>query len=233
MRQTDGEQRGPALLSAAVRDNIRWCSDVCATGAVVEPAGTWVTTGPPPPLFPDLVTARPGVSGGAVAARLAGRTSCSVKDSFADLELESHGFAVLFTAQWIGRPAPTATEGTSPAPWSLVSSRSDLVRWSAAAGLPAPLPAHVLATPGTAILVRYDHDSPVAGFVATSDEQIVGISNVFGPPDHSVWADVVAGVDTLFPGRSMVGYEGGADLEAAQAASFECLGPLRIWSRHE
>src|SRR4051794_38055707 len=60
--------------------------------------------GHPPTLtrrLPDAVTLSPGTEPAAVLARVEGGTGCSVKDSFADLDLAPSGFQVLFDATWI------------------------------------------------------------------------------------------------------------------------------------
>jgi len=46
-----------------------------------------------------------------------------------------------------------------------------------------------------------------------------------------VWGEVAAVVGQLFPSLPVVGYEHGADLDAALAAGFTNLGPLRVWLR--
>jgi hypothetical protein len=35
----------------------------------------------------------------------------------------------------------------------------------------------------------------------------------------------------VFPGRDLVGYELGADLDAAMAVGFLAIGPLQVWIR--
>lgn len=45
------------------------------------------------------------------------------------------------------------------------------------------------------------------------------------------WTDLVRVAAAVLPGRALVGYERGADLEGATAAGFTALGPQRIWVR--
>lgn len=45
------------------------------------------------------------------------------------------------------------------------------------------------------------------------------------------WKELATAIATLFPDRPMVGYEHGADLEAALAGGFEPVGELLIWVR--
>jgi hypothetical protein len=69
---------------------------------------------------------------------------------------------------------------------------------------------------------------------ANRSEQVVGLSNVevaVGRDEAAVWRWVVAVAGDQFPGADLVGYESGSMLEAALAAGFTAIGPLRIWIR--
>lgn len=72
------------------------------------------------------------------------------------------------------------------------------------------------------------------GIVATgalhASDGVVGISNVTGEAEGALRACVAAAREWR-PGSPVVGYEGGAELEAARAAGFERLGSLRVWER--
>ena len=65
---------------------------------------------------------------------------------------------------------------------------------------------------------------PAGGAITNVTGPVVGVSNVHGP---GAW-EWLAGVD---PGRAVVGYEHGSDLEDALAAGFTPLGPVRVWLR--
>ena len=58
--------------------------------------------------YPDAVTLSPRAKAHAVLGRVEGGAGCSVKDSFAVLDLEPWGFHVLFDATWIRRSAAEA-----------------------------------------------------------------------------------------------------------------------------
>jgi len=58
----------------------------------------------------------------------------------------------------------------------------------------------------------------------------VDASNVHASPGHHVdWSELAAVVAHLFPERPIVGYERGADLDAALAGGFAVAGELRVW----
>lgn len=84
-----------------------------------------------------------------------------------------------------------------------------------------------------AILGRVEDDQITAGAVARLGTGTVDLSNVHGVDGHSVdWEELVAAVEATFPDRQLVGYERGDDLEAAIAAGFAPVGPLRVWIGH-
>jgi hypothetical protein len=90
-------------LGLAVERNIAWCDQVAreAGVATVLDDDRWWATSRTPPRYPDAITRRPGLDPSTVLAGIELGDSCSVKDSFADLDLEPFGFAVLFEAQWL------------------------------------------------------------------------------------------------------------------------------------
>lgn len=219
------------LLAGAVQNNVEWCELVAGGGRADPVTGLWVVDGDPPALFPAAVTLRPRVSAENVVAALSGKDSCSVKDSYADLDLEPHGFRELFSAQWIGL-APGQPSTRSPA-WFTVTGPDDLESWCAAAELPDVLPVRLLTEPAVRILAAQRDGRPVAGAIANRSDEVVGVSNVFQADYRPlwVWSDIVAAIAEHFPAVPIVGYEHGTDLDAAIAAGFSARGPLRIWVR--
>jgi hypothetical protein len=62
----------------------------------------------------------------------------------------------------------------------------------------------------------------------------VGVSNVEqegATSEPDLWRWLVAVVGDRYPGLDVVGYESGSMLDAARAAGFTAIGPLRIWVR--
>ena len=209
------------LLAAAVRNNVAWCDVV--TPGVLAATGVWTTVGGPAPLFPDAVTLQQGVSAGDVARLVDDRPTCSVKDSYADVDLTPYGFEVLFAARWLAMPPPTGGADD----WSQVEDEGGLASWCAAAGVPV-LPVAVLRDAAVRVCARRRDGVITGGAIVNSSDDVVGVSNVFGEDARPTVASMAS---SHFPQLPVVGYEHGADLDAALAAGFAALGPLRVWIR--
>ncbi|GGT12423.1 MULTISPECIES: hypothetical protein [Streptomyces] len=230
---TDSPADG-GLLEAAVRNNAEWCAAVCPGGAFT--ADAWTSPHRTPPYYPDAVTLSRGASAAGLAAAVdTAAPGCSVKDSYAVLDLAPAGFEVLFEAQWIHRPAgPPAGTGSSLR-WSRVGSPAELAQWEAAwgDGEPAGLFRPGLLAAGIAFLAGRTGDGRIAaGAAANEAAGVVGVSNVFtaaGVPVDEAWSGALDRIAALWPGLPVVGYESGEDLEAAARHGFAPLGPLRVW----
>jgi hypothetical protein len=188
---------------AAVRENAHWCDLVCRFHGrpTAFTDGVWRAGRRSPEFYPDAVTLTPGIPAERVLAGLDLSPGCSVKDSFADLDLAPYGFTVLFDAQWIHRPAWTG----GPGGWRRIP--------------PGDFPAD----PSVVVL----GDGRGGRVVAHRSEGTAGLSNLTGDD----WPGAVAAVGTAFPGLPIVGYEQAGDLPAAVAAGFTATGPLRVWLR--
>jgi hypothetical protein len=235
-------------------------------------AGLWLNRRPVPRFYSNAITLSPKDLAGQrawVEYLMTRRSSFSVKDSFAALDLSDLGFDVLFEATWlwrdpvrrtflsashlleggpeVRRTQESATHRESAThqelAWSVVRDAAGLARWEAAwAGLHAgqAVPGSerifrrgLLHELGVALLAGARQGQIVAVAAANQTGDVVGLSNVFAPALEAatVWAEVVAYVEQLFPGRPLVGYERGDDLASAQAVGFRAVGPLRVWAR--
>ena len=60
---------------------------------------------------------------------------------------------------------------------------------------------------------------------------MAGISNFFAHPaaGAELWPGCLALASSLFPGRTLVGYESGDELTQAERYGFERIGRLRVW----
>ncbi|MFI1281872.1 hypothetical protein ACH4U5_14160 [Streptomyces sp. NPDC020858] len=230
------------LLLAAARNNADWCDAVVRGHG---PAGAfapdhWASARRTPPLYPDAVTLAPGAAAASLVAGIDTEApGCSVKDSFADLDLAGHGFEVLFEAEWIHRPAGAPVpEAASGPEWSQVATARELEAWEAAwsgsesTGLFRP----ALLGEDIAFLAARSGGRIVAGAVASTGGGVVGLSNLFAPDDadedvavDAVWAGALAAIAARRPDLPVVGYEHGEDLDAAVRAGFTPIGSLRIW----
>lgn len=211
-------------------ENAAWCDGVCRTAGLATrwSADTWSVAQRSPDGYPDAVTLRRGLDVTTVLSGVELGEGCSVKDSFADLDLSPAGFGVLFEATWIRRRASTATAPLSLS-WSEVRTEAELTRWCRRLDVP-PLPPSLLTRPGLHVLDAADVG---AGFVLSPSSAVVGVVNAIpGSADpKALWSDLVVLAGRLHPGADLVGYEHGADLEHSLGAGFEATGPLRVWMR--
>ncbi|MFI2714802.1 hypothetical protein ACH5AI_00455 [Streptomyces collinus] len=225
-----------ALVRAAARNNAEWCAVMGRAHGVASAFGgeAWAAARRTPVYYPDAVTLEPGADPEALVARIDTVVpGASVKDSFADLDLTGAGFRVLFEAEWIHRPAGVPVTAPDDLAWDAVRDPDALRDWARAwddgggnADLFRP---GLLDDPETFVLAGRSADGRVsAGAVAGRSSDVVGVSNVFGPPQVA-WPLVLHAVGRLFPALPVVGYEQGGDLTAALHHGFEAVGPLRVW----
>jgi len=224
------------VLQASVENNAWWCHAVCASDGILGHFGQslWSSPTRTPPLYPDAITLIPRVSAAHVAAAIdRTRLGCSVKDSFADLDLTAYGLNPLFDSSWISlERAARPPAATRFAHWSTLTSESDLDRWITAWGATQPyrFSSSLLADARVSFLAGDRDGEFIAGAIAFDSAGVVGISNLFGPTRSltDVWSDVAHLVrDTT--DVPVVGYESGTPLEAAQAVGFRCVGQLTVW----
>jgi hypothetical protein len=232
------DRRSAHLRDLAVKDNARWCHLVSATWGApgTIDADVWASPTRTPPGYPDAVTLRPGVAASELLSRIdTASPGCSVKDSYADLDLSPYGFHELFSATWLGGSVtpPRPPDGTTS--WEPVGA-GDLDAWEAAwAGRPDPerlfRPELLTAAGVTFLGVRRGREF-TAGCVLTVGGAVVGVSNVFdaGGDVESAWQAILRWTALQHPTKPVVGYEAGADLTAALHVGLRPLGPLRVWA---
>jgi hypothetical protein len=216
----------------AAWNNAEWCELVCRTHGVDTrlDQDAWTAVRRSPPLYPDAVTLREHASAHDLLPRIDSSPGCSVKDSFASVDLSADGFRLLFEAEWIHRQ-PTRTRARTRLHWSVVQTTDDLLAWATAHGGGATFHPALLDNPAVVILTARDKGDLVAGVIGNRSESVVGLSNLFiGEVDlGQVWAEASEALGAQFPGLPMVGYEDGTNLRAAHHAGFVSVGPLRVW----
>ena len=220
-------------------NNAEWCDAVCRShrlNTLVDDVA-WTCTTRAPPYYPDAVTLVPAPSIPGLLARIDTSEGCSIKDSFASLDLHHHGFRVLFDAEWIARPATTSEPVPAGSPWDVVHEPDELTAWERAwrggdgpEGLFRP---ELLADDAVVFLVSRTNGHVVGGAILNRSSTVVGISNFFTSSRETPtsWAGCMALADTLYPGATLVGYESGPMLAVARSQRFETVGPLRVWRR--
>ena len=221
-------------VRCAAANNARWCDLVCRSHAIptATQPGLWVALRRAPELYPDAVTLVPGVSAEVVVRSAQDGPGCSIKDSFADLELGRLGFDELFQAQWIFRE-PALPSKEAALAWSIVETNHALAEWAEAPGLSGTIRSELLRDSSVRILAARAPDGTKRGAIANQSASVVGVSNVFtttGAVDE-VWAGIANAVAAVFPSLPLVGYERGEHLQAALAAGFTAIGSLRVWLR--
>jgi hypothetical protein len=230
---TSGRDADDPRALAAARNNAEWCDLVCRThgAATAFHAHAWLTATRSPSAYPDAVTLHRSAAVDDLLTLIDGSTGCSVKDSFASLDLSGSGFEVLFDAEWIYRPA-TATAGVGALSWKVVETVDELRVWAAAHGGGVVFHPALLHDPAVAVLSATDAaERLAAGVIGNRSRGVIGLSNLFtvsADPDEA-WAGAVAALSRVFPGLPLVGYERGEDLAAAHRAGFTGVGQLRVW----
>ncbi|NUP76193.1 MAG: hypothetical protein HOV96_01425 [Nonomuraea sp.] len=226
------------MIHEAVRNNAAWCDAMCRAHGrpgVFRPHA-WTNPARTPMFYPDAVTLSPEAGAADVLGGIDATSGASVKDSFATLDLP--GFDVLFPAQWIHRPAPSAPTGPlraatgDPIVWEAAGDPAALRAWEDAcfAGdAPGLFPPALLDDPDVRLVCGRIEGDVVCGAVLNLSGTVAGVSNVFasGCDLSAAWAGTLAMAAELFPGRPLVGYE--SDPADAVAHGFTVLGPLRVW----
>lgn len=226
------------LVAAAAANNAAWCDAVCRLHGLAPTTAddAWTSAARTPPLYPDAVVLAPDPSIPDLLARVDASAGCSIKDSFASLDLAPFGFHVLFDATWIAR-APGADAPAGMAGWTVVDDSDGFARWEQAwRGRDDPagvLRADLLDDPAIVVvaLVAGGDERVVAGAILNAAAGVVGVSNVFVTPaaGRVAWGGCILIAERCFPGATLVGYELGPALEDACADGFHPLGPLRVW----
>lgn len=235
----DGDEPRERRLAAAARNNAAWCDLVGRLHGITGwlDADAWASPVRTPEHYPDAVTLRRSVPAGPLLARLEATDGCSVKDSFADLDPVPWGFAPLFEAWWIHRPAGTTGGRSQRLTWEPLRDAAAFTAWEAAwrgdgDGPRVLLPA-LLQQDGVVVLGARSEGVLAGGAILSLGGGVVGLSNLFAPEEALVdaFAGAAAAAASLVPGLDVVGYEAGSHLEAAEEAGFLRLGPLVVWLR--
>jgi hypothetical protein len=225
---------GASIVHAAARNNAEWCDELCRTHGINGhfDADSWTSPRRTPPFYPDAVTLDAGVLPARLLAQIDEGAGCSVKDSFADLELVDEGFRVLFRGEWLLAKREGAPE---PSRWWVVETREQLADWEIAWGASSPTSSlfrsSLLANPAIAVLARGDGQKIVAGAVVNRSATVIGVSNVFHTNGdlELVWRTAASAAQARWGRLPVVGYESGAALDAAHRARFASVGELVVW----
>jgi hypothetical protein len=231
---TGADQR---LVASAARNNAEWCDISCRLHGMAGEFrdDAWTSGVRTPVHYPDAVTLRRSVDAAGILTRIDASDGCSIKDSFADLDLAPWGFDLLFEAGWIHHAAGSAVGGTGPPDWKPVCDDTTLSAWETAWGTGATGPRifrpALLARDDVVVLAAREAEAIVGGAILSLGAGVVGLSNLFvvGADLGNAFAGATAAAGRLFPGMALVGYETGPFLDAAEQAGFERVGRLVVW----
>ena len=221
----------------AAANTAGWCDAVCRTHGIVTAtdAVAWTSLTRSPALYPDAVTLAPDVSVDELLARIDRSQGCSIKDSFASLNLAGYGFRILFDGQWIVRQRAKPLVVELGPRWTVVKGADAFVSWESAwrshDGPFDVLRPGLLSLASVTILAAVRNDRVVAGAIVNCSSEVIGISYFFTEDDTVAdnWRSCLAFVDSLFPGATLVGYESGIDLLVVRTIGFAAAGPMRVW----
>jgi hypothetical protein len=208
------------VLEALAANNAAWCHAFCASHGIVGTFddGLWASATRTPPLYPDAVTLRADADAADVLAAVDDRPGCSIKDSFARLDLGGRGFAPRIRGSWF-----LFTGSRSAAPgWRDLATPDELAAWERAwSGAEATsfFRPSLLHDGTIRFLARFDGDAIVAGAIANRAAGLAGITNVFG---DGAWA---AAASLAAPDEPVGCWE----VEAPPLA--ERVGDLTVWIR--
>jgi hypothetical protein len=224
------------FVRAAARNNAEWCDAFCRTHGVAGcfRADYWFSPVRTPPYYPDLVTLQPEITIERVLSGIDTSEGCSVKDSFAGLDLAAAGFQPLFRAEWLVRE-PAEARAPPCRKWSTVTTEEQLGEWDAAWAELSERSGFfrraLLEDETIGVLAGYDGDQIVAGAIANRSTAVIGLSNVFDTAGdlESAWGDGATAATALWGDMPTVSYDSGTSLDAAHGASFESIGELVVW----
>lgn len=219
----------------AANNNADLCASIMAANGVRTERDdiAFFCSDDPLPYYPKLITLDPSATS---KLNMRAKGISVIKDSFSSLDADALGLKVAFDASWIWCEA---NQQTIPTKWVHIENAHDLTEWHQVWRGDGSLteqvifPPECLEDPKLAFLARVSGRTIVAGCIANLSESVVGISNVFSkiPNDQLLYEEALSAVFTLGNDRPVVGYEHGADLEAATSTGFQAVGPLRVLVR--
>ncbi len=215
-------------MRAAVRGHAAWCQRVCAAQGVRgrRVGDRWFAATRAPDGYPDAISLRPAVEASDLLDGPELGPGCSVTDSWSDVELGPHGFAVHTTGAWLWAPPAEA----EPTRWRTVGP-DELDTWNRLHSGGA-IPPHLLIDPGVHLLLRgASTEADACAVVTSAVPGVASVSNLVAPDVAAAWAELTAWCGDQLPGRAVVGQEAGARLEAAASAGLAVTGQLRVWCR--
>ena len=222
-------------LRVAIDASLQWYGDVFAVHGIPtrHDDGLWFAAGEPPRWHSAAKTFEPAVTAYRAAHAVEPFEHCSIADSFGTLDLADSGFSVLFEATWVHLEPPAEPSGVLPSGWSIVTHAEELRQWNALHETTGVLLEEMLSHPRFTFLAHHSGGGLDGGAVLHDcDGEAVGLSNGWALPGTMLdVAALVACAGALHPGRGIVDYAWGDELDALVEAGFSRLGPQVVWLR--
>lgn len=220
-------------LLAAVAASRSWYDDIFDLhGIAVGSDGAlwWAEGGAPPRWHSAVKTLVPTTDPSGALLRMERYPHGTIADSFGLLDLAAQGFDLLFAATWLHHRGVAAA---APTPgWIRVLDSDLMARWNQQHDTVGVLPSDLWAHPRFTVLARHEGDDLTGGAILHDAGTVVGLSNTWSsedsPVDPRVLLDIAA---ETHPGRAVLDYAWGPDLETMLGAGFEPLGPQHVWIR--
>ncbi|MEH6476969.1 MAG: hypothetical protein V7727_14860 [Sneathiella sp.] len=219
----------------AIQNNAEWCLRIwqCHGLRTFQEKNLWFCPADVPAFYPNLITMRQGVAditGEIAKARTEyASQNFSVKDSFAETDLQELNLHRLFDANWLFLSPGHNKLPASNLDWAPITSDFELgiweTHWDAREGgcksifLPA-----LLADPSVKFLAGRLEGNIEAGFITNITGPVVGVSSTFG-----MYEDCIAHAAFQFPNYSIVSYENVETVSEATSQGFEITGDLAVW----
>jgi hypothetical protein len=227
------------LLQKCINNNISLYEAVFRPLGIghIKTGSIWYTLKQTPPLYSNLVTLSAGwrpdrlfhdINFGFIST---GWDRWSVKDSFGVLDLTGHRFFKLFDAKWIYLDISKFTlAGSGSLKYENVKTPEILAEWRLAWDADENLGKSIfsdamLDDPDVWFIAGYDGDSIVSGCLVNASDDVLGISNFFGPEDN--WSDIISFIRDSIRSADIVGYE--REFEKLRELGFESPGNLSVW----
>jgi hypothetical protein len=217
-------------LRAAVTASRRWYDDIFDLHGIPfrSDESLWWAEGTPPRWHSAVKTLVPTTDPTAALRRLEQHPAGTVADSFGLLDLAGHGFELLIDATWLHHPGVSA--GAPPAGWARVLDADVMDRWNQHHDTVGVLPSDLWADPRFVVLARHEGDDLTGGAVLHDAGTVVGLSNGWAAEGVALDpGDLLLLAASAHPGRAVVDYAWGDDLDAMLGAGFEPLGPQHVW----